>query len=68
MPRGYIHVYNHEKNCIKSDFKENVLKPVANDRSNKRFLLTFCPVGLSALDLQLYTLIKSCKVLYKFRG
>ena len=26
MPRGYIHVLNHEKNCIKSDFKEISLK------------------------------------------
>ena len=22
LPRGYIHVLNHEKKCIKSDFKE----------------------------------------------
>ena len=22
LPRGYIHVLNHEKNCMKSDFKE----------------------------------------------
>ena len=22
LPRGYIHAFNHEKNCIKSDFKE----------------------------------------------
>ena len=22
LPRGYIHVLNHEKHCIKSDFKE----------------------------------------------
>ena len=26
LPRGYIHVLNHEKNCIKSDFKEISLK------------------------------------------
>ena len=25
-PRGYIHVLNHEHNCIKSDFKEISLK------------------------------------------
>ena len=30
MPRGYIHVLNHEKNCIKSDFKEISLKLVTN--------------------------------------
>ena len=23
LPRGYIHVLNHEKNCIKSDFKRD---------------------------------------------
>ena len=26
LPPGYIHVLNHEKNCIKSDFKETPLK------------------------------------------
>ena len=26
LPRGYIHVLNHEKKCIKSDFKEISLK------------------------------------------
>ena len=37
-------------------------KLVAFDRSDKRFLLTskFCPHGLSAPDLRLYTFIKSC--------
>ena len=25
LPWGYIHVLNHEKNCIKSDFKERFL-------------------------------------------
>ena len=36
-----------KKHCIKSDFKEFFFKLVANDRSNKRFLLTsqFCPWG-----------------------
>ena len=29
-----------KKKCIKPDFKEIVLKLVANDRSDKRFLLT----------------------------
>ena len=38
------------------------LKHVANDRSDKRFLLTskFCSLWLSAPDLRLYTFIKSC--------
>ena len=30
LPRGYIHVLNHEKNCIKSDFTENLLKLATN--------------------------------------
>ena len=72
LPRGYVYinVQNHEKNCIKSDFKEIFLKLVASDRSDKRFLLTskFCPLGLSAPDLRLYTFIKSWKDVYKIRG
>ena len=48
LPRGYIHVLNQEKNCIKSDFKEIFFKHVANDKSGKRFLLTskFCSLGI----------------------
>ena len=30
LPWGYIHVLNHEKNCIKSDFKEISLKLITN--------------------------------------
>ena len=30
LPWGYIHVLNHEKNCIKSDFKEIFLKLATN--------------------------------------
>ena len=30
LPRGYIHVINHENNCIKSDFEEIVLKLATN--------------------------------------
>ena len=46
------------------------LKLVANDRSDKRFLLTskFCPLGLSAPDLRLYTFIKSWGDVYKVRA
>ena len=29
-PRGYICVLNHEKNCMKSDFKEISLKLATN--------------------------------------
>ena len=30
LPRGYIHVLNREKNCIKSDLKEISLKLAIN--------------------------------------
>ena len=30
LPRSYIHVLNHEKKCIKSDFKEISLKLATN--------------------------------------
>ena len=32
LPQGYIHVLNHEKNCIKSDLKGFFLKLVTNER------------------------------------
>ena len=61
--------------CIKSwkkivwnqTSKRFFFKLVANDGSDERFLLTskFCPLGLSAPDLQLYTFIKSWKDMYK---
>ena len=59
---GAIYMYKiMKKNCIKLDFKEIVFKLVANDRSDKRFLLTstFFSLGLSAPDLRLYTFINS---------
>ena len=31
LPWGYIHVLNHEKNCIKSDFKDIVWKLATNE-------------------------------------
>ena len=31
MPQGYIHVLSHEKNCIKSDFKDIYLKLATNE-------------------------------------
>ena len=30
LPRGYIRVFNHEKHCVKSDFKEISLKLATN--------------------------------------
>ena len=46
-PRSYIHVLNHEKNCIKSDFKVISLKLATNGKNDKAFLLTpkFSPLG-----------------------
>ena len=51
------------KTCIKSDFKEIVLKLATNWQSDKGFLLTstFVPKGLSAPALGLYTCIKALK-------
>ena len=31
LPRGYIHVLNHEKNRIKSDFKDIFFKLATNE-------------------------------------
>ena len=58
--RGYIHVEKHEKTCIKSDFKEIVLKLATNGQSDRGFLLTstLVPKGLSAPALGLYAFIK----------
>ena len=69
LPRGYIYVLNHEKNCIKSDFKEICLKLATNDRSDKMFLLTskFHPQGLSAPAPGLYTCKNPEKKMYKIR-
>ena len=38
LPWGYTHVLNHEKKCIKSDFKEISLKLATNGRSDNAFL------------------------------
>ena len=65
---GPIYMYKiMTKNCIRSDFKEIFLKLVANDRSDNRYLLTskFCPLRLSAPDLQLYTFINHEKMCIK---
>ena len=59
----YIHIEKHEKTCLKSDFKEIVLKLATDWQSDKGFLLTatFGPKGLSAPALGLYTCIKALK-------
>ena len=51
------------KMCLKSCFKEIVLKLATNGQSDKGFLLTsaFVPKGLSAPALGLYTCIKALK-------
>ena len=55
--------------CIKSDFKEVLLKLATNGQSDKAFILTsnFVPKGLFASALGLYTCIKSLKNVYKIR-
>ena len=35
LPWGYKHVLNHEKNCIKSDFKDIFFKLATNEWSDK---------------------------------
>ena len=39
LPRGYIHLWNHEKMCIKSEIEEILLKLATNDHSDKAYLL-----------------------------
>ena len=53
--------------CIKSDFKEIFLKLVANDRSDKRFLLTskFCPLGCLPLTCGYIRLLNHEKMCMK---
>ena len=58
MPRGYIHVLNHEKKMYKIRLQRDLFFTlVANNQSDQRFLLTSkcCPLGLSAHDLRLFT-------------
>ena len=66
--RSYIHVLNHENNCIKSAFKEISLKLSTNRKSDKAFLLTpkFSPLG-SLCPCAGATCSKSWKKLYKIR-
>ena len=47
LPRGYIHVLNHIKKSIKSEFKDIFLKLARNEWSDKTFLMTskLCPLG-----------------------
>ena len=53
--------------CLKSYFREIVLKLATNGQSDKGFLLTstFVPKGLSAPALGLYTCIKALKYTYQ---
>ena len=55
------------KMCLKSYFKEIVLKLTTNGQSDKGFLLTstFVPKGLSAPALGLYTCIKALKYILR---
>ena len=62
LPRGYIHVLNHEKKCIKSEFRflwnlqqmGKVIRPSCWHQN-------FVPWGLSVPAPGLYTCIKSWK-------
>ena len=60
-------MYKHIKMCIKSYFKEIVLKLATNGQSDKDFLFTstFVPKGLSAPALGLYTCIKASNIYKK---
>ena len=72
QPWGYIHVLNHEKKCIKSDFKEiflnfwNLQQTTEVTRCSC-WHKNFIPKGLSAPAPGLYTCIKSLKNMYKVR-
>ena len=69
LPRGYINVVNHEKNGIKSDFKDIFWHLQLMNEMTRYFCWhqNFVPRGLSASALGLYTCIKSWKKLYKIR-
>ena len=69
LPRGYIHVLYHEKNCIKSDFKEISLKLATNEWSDKTFLLTSkpCPLWTVCPCSEVIYMYKIMKKLYKVR-
>ena len=65
---GAIYMYKSmKKKCMKSDFKEILLKLVANDRSDKRLLLTskLCPLVLSVPVLRYIHLLNHEKMCIK---
>ena len=50
IPWGYIQVVNHYKMCMKSDFKEFLLKLATNGQLDKAFLyIRFCLQGVVCL-------------------
>ena len=61
LPPGYIHVLNHEKNCIKSDFKEIFLNLQQMNEVTRHFCWhqNFVPWGLPCPGA--YTCTKSWK-------
>ena len=69
LPRGYIYVEKHKKMRIKSEFKENCLRPATNGRSEKGFLLAseVCPQGVFCPCLRAIYMYKIIKNVYKFR-
>ena len=69
LSRSYIHILNHEKNCIKSDFKDIFFKLATNEWSGKTFLLTskLCPLGAVFPCPGAIYMCKIMKKLYKIR-
>ena len=63
LPHGYIHVKNHEKKCIKSDFEDLFWNLQQMNEMTRHFCWrqNFVPWGLSASAPRLYTCIKSWK-------
>ena len=66
-PELYTCLKSRKKNCIKSDFKEIFFKLGANDRSDKRFLLTskVCPWGCLPLTCSYILLLNHEKMCTK---
>ena len=69
LPRGYMHVLNHEKKCINLTSKRFLWNLQQMGKAIRPFCWhqNFVPWGLSTPAPWLYTCIKSYKKLYKIR-
>ena len=71
LPRGYIHVPNHETNCIKSDFKDMFflnLQPMNDVTRHFCWHQNFVPWGWGCLSQPRgYMHVKNPKKMYKIR-